>query len=71
MYRQVFVPNEQNAIHAEWIGREIVVTAYPLTTSQSAETKQHSWLSGNSMIDSHVHIGKKNRKISREVLYDR
>jgi len=74
MYRQILIPSEQNAILTlppEWLGKEVMVVAYPITTPQSTEEKQFAWLSGNSRIDNPVHIGKNFRKISREELYDR
>jgi len=74
MFRQVLVPNEQNAtvkIPTEWFGMEVVVLAYPVTTKQSKEKKQFAWLNGNSKIDNPVCIGEDFRKISRDEIYDR
>ena len=74
MYRQVFVPNEQNAtvtIPSEWFGMEVVVFAYPIAKKQSQEKKQFAWLNGNSKIDNPVHIGNDFRKIPRDDIYDR
>jgi hypothetical protein len=74
MFRQVLVPNEQNAtvtIPNEWFGMEVVVWAYPITIKQSQEKKQLAWLSLNSKIDNPVHIGENFRKISRDEIYDR
>ena len=74
MFRQVLVPDEQNAtvtIPTELFGREIIVLAYPITTTQSKEKKQFSWLNGNSKIDNPVRIGENFRKIPREELHDR
>ena len=74
MYRQVLVPDEQNAtvtIPKEWFGMEVVVLAYPITTMQTKENKKFAWLSSNSKIDNPVRIGKTFRKIPREEIYDR
>ena len=74
MYRQVLVPDAQNAtvtIPADWYGMEIVVLAYPLTVRQSKENRHLAWLNGNSGIDHPVRIGKNFRKISRNEIYDR
>ena len=74
MYKQVLVPNEQNAtvtIPTEWFGMEVVVFAYPITAKQSKEKKQSAWLNGNSKIDNPVCIGDNFRKIPREEIYDR
>jgi len=74
MYRQVLVPDKQNAtitIPTEWFGREVVVLAYPITVSQPKEKKQFAWLNGNSKIDKPIYIGENFRKILREEIYDR
>ena len=74
MFRQVLVPNEQNAtvsIPTEWFGMEIVVMAFPISTKQSKRKKQCVWLTGNSRIDHPVSIGENFRKISRDEIYDR
>ena len=74
MYRQVLVPDEQNAtvtIPTEWFGMEVVVMAYPVRARQSKEKKQLTWLTGNSKIDNPAFIGDNFRKISREEIYDR
>jgi len=74
MFRQVLVPNEQNAtvtIPNEWFGMEVVVMAYPITVSQPREKKQFAWLNGNSKIDNPVCIGENFIKISRDEIYDR
>jgi len=74
MYRQVLIPNEQNAtvtIPKEWFGMKVVVVAYPIIAKQSKEKKQFAWLTGNSKIDNPVRIGDNFRKIRREEIYDR
>ena len=74
MVRQVLVPCEQNAtvpIPSEWVGMEVVVLVYPITTKQSKEKTQFAWLTGNSKIDNPVYIGESFRRISREEIYDR
>jgi hypothetical protein len=74
MFRQVLVPNRQNAtitIPTEWFGMEVVVLAYPITIKQSKEKKQFAWLNGNSKIDNPVRIGENFRKIPRDEIYDR
>jgi hypothetical protein len=74
MFKQVLVPNEQNAtvaLPAEWFGMEVVVLAYPVSIKQSKEKKPMAWLSGNSKIDNPVCIGENFRKISRDEIYDR
>ena len=73
MFRQVLVPNEQNAsvtIPTEWFGMEVVVWAYPVTAKQSKEKKQFAWLTGNSKIDNPILIGENFRKIPRDEIYD-
>ena len=46
MYRQIFIPNEQNSfipIPQEWYGRKIEVIAFPITedaTEQSISSKR-------------------------------
>ena len=74
MYRQVLVPDEQNAtvtIPNEWFGMKVVVLAYPITAMQTKEKEKFAWLSGNSKIDNPVRIGENFRKIQREEIYDR
>jgi len=74
MYRQVLVPDEQNAtvtIPAEWFGMEVVVLAYPIKALHSKEKKKFAWLNGNSKIDNPVRIGENFRKISRDEIYDK
>jgi len=74
MFRQVLVPDEQNAtvtIPTELFGMEVVVLAYPITARLSKEKKQFAWLTGNSKIDNPVRIGENFRKIPREEIYDR
>jgi len=74
MYRQVLIPNEENAtvtIPTEWFGMQVVVLAYPVSVSQSKEKKPLAWLSGSSRIDNPVRIGENFRKISRDEIYER
>jgi len=74
MFRQILVPDEQNAtvtIPTELFGMEIVVVEYPITVKLSKEKKQFAWLTGNLKIDNPVCIGENFRKISREEIYDR
>jgi hypothetical protein len=74
MYRQVLVPDAQNAtvtIPTEWFGMEVVIVAYPITSGQSKEKKRFAWLTDNSRIDNPVHIGENFRKIPRDEINDR
>ena len=74
MFRQVLIPNEQNAkvtLPTEWFGMEVVVLAYPITNKQAREKKQFAWLNGNSKIDHPIRIGENFRKIPRDEIYDR
>ena len=74
MFRQVLVPDEQNAtvsMPAEWFGMEVVVMAYPISTKQSKRKKQYAWLTGNSRIDHPVSVGENFKKIPRDEIYDR
>ena len=74
MFRQVLVPNEQNAmvtIPTEWFGMEVVILAYPITAKKSKEKKRFAWLNGNSGIVNPVCIGENFRKIPRDDIYER
>ena len=74
MFKQILVPNEQNAtvtIPTEWFGMEVVVLAYPIKINQLKEKRHFAWVNGNSKIDNPVHIGDNFRKISRDEIHDR
>ena len=74
MYKQVLIPNEQNAtiaIPQEWFGMKVVVLAYPITAKQLKKQEPLAWLSDNSKINNPVRIGKNFRKILRDEIYDR
>jgi len=74
MYRQVFIPNEQNylvPIPLDWYGREVMILAYPITVTQTKEEKQFAWLNGNSRIDNPIYIGEDFKKIPRDKIYER
>ena len=74
MFRQVLVPDEQNAtvtIPNELFGMEVIVLAYPITAKQSKGKKQFAWLNGNSKIDNPFRVGENFKKIPREEIYDR
>ena len=74
MYKQVLIPDAENAtvtIPTEWFGMQVVVLAYPVSTSQSKGKKPLAWLSGKSRIDSPVRIGANFRKVSRDEICER
>ena len=74
MFKQMLIADADNStvtIPTEWFGMQVVVLAYPVSTSQSKGKKPLAWLSGKSRIDNPVRIGKGFRKVSRDEIYER